>query len=72
MAERDKYFAELNEVWLRLRKLYKSQPDRTEKRFLRGLINEIDYHSKKKGVTLTEGLGVMGVGTLPLDRELGI
>lgn len=64
--DRSRYFEELNEVWIRLRKVYKTQTDKTEKRFLRGLINEIDYHARKKGVALNEGLGVMRSGTLPL------
>lgn len=67
MAESIVAVEELNEIWCRLRRLYKKQTDKTEKRFLRGLINEIDYHTRKKGVALTEGLGALGVGTAPLD-----
>lgn len=50
-----RYYAALNEAWRKLNFIYSiAGQDKQRRKFVRGLINEIDYHCRKHGVPISE------------------
>ena len=50
-----RYYTALNEAWRKLNWIYSiAGQDKQRRKFVRGLINEIEYHCRKRGVPIAE------------------
>jgi len=54
-TEEKRYYVALNDAWRKLLFIYSiAGQDKQRRKFVRGLINEIEYHCRKRGVPIAE------------------